>query len=297
MPRVLVIGADGYLGRNVLVALRTRPDLRVRAATRSGGGDVCLDLAGHPGHVAAVLTEEMPDVVVNCAGAVSGTEAELTAANVTGPATLVTALARVAPGIRLVHLGSAAEYGATEIGVPVTEDMPATPVSAYGRSKLAGTRLVVLGRSAGLDTVVLRVFNPIGPHSPTASLPGRVVSELVRAVATRDDIHLGPLSSVRDFVDVRDIARAVLAAVGAATLDQPILNLGSGVGTPVRSIVDELATVAGFTGSVVESSAGSDRSAAVPWQRADISAIGGALDWKPGIALRDSLVDLWASAR
>ena len=294
MRRILVIGA-GYLGRHVLTALRARPDLLVRAASRSAAER--LDITGDQDHLAAVLTDAAPDVVVNCAGAVTGTDAELTAANMTGPANLVTALARVAPGSRLVHLGSAAEYGLTEIGVPVTEDMVGEPAGAYGRSKLAGTQLVVLGRSAGLDTVVLRVFNPIGPHAPAGSLPGRVAGELARAVATHDDIHLGPLSSVRDFVDVRDIARAVLAAVDAPTLDQPVLNLGSGVGTPIRSIVDELVAIAGFEGTVLESRTGSSRSAAVPWQQADIGAIGAALDWKPGITLRESLIDLWASAR
>lgn len=300
MRRVLVIGAGGYLGRYVLDQLAAQPDLVVRTASRSatavGGNDVQLDLAADDG-LDTVLLAERPEVVVNCAGAITGTDAELTAANVTGPANLVAALVRVRPGARLIHLGSAAEYGVTEIGVPITEATAGRPVGGYGHSKLAGTQLVGLGRSFGLDTVVLRVFNPIGPHAPASSLPGRVAAELRRASTEEDDIRLGPLGSVRDFVDVRDIAEAVLAAINAPGLDRPVLNLASGVGTPIRSIVDELADIAGFTGAVLESAPGSSRSAAVAWQQADITAISTSLGWKPRVALLDSLADLWRSAR
>lgn len=299
MRRVLVIGAGGHLGRNVLDLVRAQPDLLVRTASRSapaGGLDIRLDIADESA-LAAVLNKEKPDVVVNCAGAVSGGDAELTSANVTGPANLVAAMARLRPTARLIHLGSAAEYGVTEIGVPVTEDMAGEPVGPYGHSKLAGTQLVTLGRNAGLDTLVLRVFNPIGPNAPAGSLPGRVVRELRRALTEKDDIRLGPLDAVRDFVDVRDIAEAVLASVNARNLDRPILNLASGVGTRIKSIVDELADISGFGGTVLESSAGSSRSAAVAWQQADITAISTALDWKPRVELLDSLVDLWRSTR
>lgn len=301
MRRVLVIGAGGYLGRNVLDLLRTQPDLLVRTASRSapaGGIEIRLDLAETDvARLDAILTEERPDIVVNCAGAVSGSDAELTAANVTGPANLVSALVRLRPGSRLIHLGSAAEYGVTEVGVPVTESMSGEPVGPYGHSKLAGTQLVVLGRKAGLHTLVLRVFNPIGPNAPAGSFPGRVVRELRRATEENDDIRLGPLSSVRDFVDVRDIAEAVLASVNAANLDRAILNLASGVGTRIRSIVDELVDISGFGGTVFESAAGSSRSAAVAWQQADITAISTSLGWKPRVELLDSLVDLWRSTR
>ncbi|HEX4222809.1 MAG TPA: NAD-dependent epimerase/dehydratase family protein, partial [Pseudonocardiaceae bacterium] len=271
----------------------------VRTASRSapaGGLDIRLDMADESA-LAAVLGKEMPAVVVNCAGAVGGSDAELTSSNVTGPANLVAALARLRSTARLIHLGSAAEYGVTEIGVPVTEDMAADPVGPYGHSKLVGTQLVTLGRKAGLDTLVLRVFNPIGPNAPAGSFPGRVVRELRRAIIEKDDIRMGPLDSVRDFVDVRDIAEAVLASVNAPNLDRPILNLASGIGTRIRSIVDELVDIAGFGGTVLESAAGSSRSASVAWQQADITAISTSLGWKPRVELLDSLVDLWRSTR
>jgi nucleoside-diphosphate-sugar epimerase len=295
MRRVLVIGANGFLGRHVFRLLSRQPELAAVGTSRAGSPDLArLDLIlDPPAVVGAVLAAAHPDVVVNCAGAVSGEAADLAAANVTGPAKLVGALARYAPGTRLVHLGSAAEYGLTEPRVPITETREPHPVGVYGVSKLAGTETVALARTFGLDTLVLRVFNPIGAGAPATSLPGRLLAELCRATAEHDAVHLGSLDSVRDFVDVRDIADAVLAAVQSSTVDEPVLNVASGRATPVRILVRDLVRLSGFTGPVFAIGNGSVRSADVPWQQADVSAIARELGWKPAIDLMDSLREMW----
>jgi nucleoside-diphosphate-sugar epimerase len=224
---------------------------------------------------------------------VSGSAEELAAANVVGPANLLAALATYAPRARLVHLGSAAEYGIAEPREPIAEQRRPRPTGPYGVTKLAGTELVVLARHLGLDTVVLRVFNPIGPGAPAGSLPGRVIAELRRAAVAHDAVVLGALSAVRDFVDVRDVAEAVLGVIQSSTVDQAVLNVGSGRATPVRTLVRDLVRLAGFTGLVVATGDGSARSADVPWQQADISAIGRELGWKPEIDMAVSLNDMW----
>jgi nucleoside-diphosphate-sugar epimerase len=295
MSRVLVIGANGYLGRHVFGLLDRQAELTVSGTSRSGSARwIRVDLAlDRPATLGAMLATECPDVVVNCAGAVTGSVAELVGANVTGPANLLTALAAHAPHAKLVHLGSAAEYGIAEPEEPITEQRPPHPTGWYGVTKLAGTELVRLAGNLGLDTVVLRVFNPIGPGSPAGSLPGRVVAELRRADLAHDVVRLGSLDAVRDFVDVRDIAEAVLAAVRATTVDAAVLNIGSGRAIPVSVMVRDLVRLSGFTGLVVAEGDGSARSADVRWQQADISAIGRQLGWKPEIGLADSLRDMW----
>jgi nucleoside-diphosphate-sugar epimerase len=295
MTRVLVIGANGYLGRHVFDLLDQQAELTVVGTSRSGSARrVRLDLAlDRPATIGWLLATECPDVVVNCAGAVSGGAAELAAANVVGPANLLTALATHAPRAKLVHLGSAAEYGIAEPREPIAEHRQPRPTGPYGVSKLAGTELVLLARHLGLDTVVLRVFNPIGPGAPAAGLPGRVIAELRRAGLAHDAVVLGALSAVRDFVDVRDVAEAVLAAIHASTVDVAVLNVGSGRATPVHTLVRDLVRLSGFTGLVVATGNGSARSSDVPWQQADISAIGRELGWKPEIGIADSLSDMW----
>lgn len=299
MTRVLVIGASGYLGRHVFALLDRQAGLTVSGTTRSGSArwprlDLTLD---HPAAIGRLLASEGPDVVVNCSGAVSGSPSELAGANVLGPANLLSALEECSPRTRLVHLGSAAEYGAVEPDRPIAEWHQAQPTGLYGVTKLAGTELVRLARKLGLDTLVLRVFNPIGPGAPVGSLPGRVISEVRRAEVAGDAVRLGSLSAARDFVDVRDVADAVLAAVESPSVESAVLNVGSGTATPVHVVVCGLIRLSGYTGLVVATGDGSPRSPDVPWQQADISAIGHELGWKPATSLADSLTDMWLARR
>lgn len=290
--RILVLGATGFLGRHATGQLRALPGARVLCAGRSPAADLPLDLAtGDADRLASVLRPTAPDAVVNCAGAVGGSAVELTAANALGPAVLCAALHQAAPRARLVHLGSAAEYGPADGQRPAAESGPARPLGLYGASKLAGT-LAVTG--SGLDAVVLRVFNPVGPGQPLASLPGRLAAELRRA-APDGVIRTGDLSSYRDFVDPRDVAAAVARAVTATGPLPPVLNIGSGTARRVRDLAEGLARAAGFRGTIEEDGDGSPRSAAVPWQQADVTAAARALDWTPRYPLAESLSDMWCA--
>jgi nucleoside-diphosphate-sugar epimerase len=298
----MIIGASGYLGRHVRDAARAA-GLEVTTAGRSPLPDSrvhCLvDLAtDSPAGLAATLAEQAPDVVVNCAGATGGDVGTLAAANVTGTATLVSALRRTGRSIRLVHLGSAAEYGPSEPGTSVAESDPARPAGAYGATKLAATRLVELGRLTGLAAGVLRVFNPVGPGAPDTILPGRLVGELRRAAADGSDVRLGPLDAVRDFVDARDVADAAVAAAVAPALPAAVINVGSGTGVPVRTLVRELVAISGYDGSVTERAAADGAGAGgTSWQQADIGRARRDLDWQPRRELAAALADLWEECR
>ncbi len=299
--RLLIIGASGYLGAHVQNRARAA-GMDVVTASRSGQHR--LDLADGPQRVATVIAAAAPDAVVNCAGATCGPD--LVAANLHGTHAIAEAMLRTGPG-RLVHLGSAAEYGPAE--VPVSECTAPRPASLYGVTKLAGTRLVELAAAAGLDAAVLRVFNPVGPGAPPTSLPGRLAAELRAALRHGTDVRLGSLDAVRDFVDARDVADAVIAAVSAAALPHTVVNIGAGRGVPVRSVVKELIAISGYQGPVVENTVVQNtvventvpdapgRSADVPWQQADITRAAQDLGWTPHRDLTTSLTDLWEACR
>ena len=119
----------------------------------------------------------------------------------------------------------------------MSEQAVPRPAAVYGVTKLAGTRLVELAMAAGLDGVVLRVFNPVGPGAPGSNLPGKVAAELHRALARGTDVQLGSLDAVRDFIDVRDVADAVIAAAPRPRWRTCVLNIGTGRGVPVRTMV------------------------------------------------------------
>ncbi|MDX5459470.1 dTDP-4-dehydrorhamnose reductase [Micromonospora tulbaghiae] len=132
MTRVLVTGAGGMLGRDLLAVLRTRPDLSVTVAARADldvtDAHAVRDAVG--GH----------DVVLNAAAwtDVDGAETrERDATAVNGDAVAALAHACAVSGARLVHVSTDYVFAgdATE---PYPEDAPTGPVNAYGRSKLAG---------------------------------------------------------------------------------------------------------------------------------------------------------------
>ncbi|MGW0316414.1 NAD-dependent epimerase/dehydratase family protein [Streptomyces flavidovirens] len=293
---ILVLGATGYLGGHIVERLRALPGSRVLLGGRSPAADVTVDLASdRPRGLATALARVAPDAVVNCAGATGGDAITLTEVNARGPAALCAALREAAPGTRLVHLGSAAEYGPGTPGRRVTESGATGPAGPYGATKLAGTVAVT---ASGLDAVVLRVGNPVGPGAPPTGLPGRV-AELLAAAGCDPDATLlfGDLSAYRDFVDVRDVAEAVSLAATAPGPLPPILNIGGGDAVPVRELVRTLADAAGFRGRIVEEgSGGSTRSADVSWQCSDITAAREALGWRPSRSLDTSLEALWAAA-
>ncbi|MGW2746450.1 NAD-dependent epimerase/dehydratase family protein [Streptomyces sp. NPDC001450] len=292
--RILVLGGTGYLGRHVVDRLGALTGAQVLAGGRSPAAEFRVDLAtDRPERLANTLAAAAPDAVVNCAGATGGDPVTLAEVNARGPAALCAALREAAPTARLVHLGSAAEYGPGVPDTPVTESAPACPVTPYGVTKLAGTVAVT---SAVLDGVVLRVGNPVGPGAPVASLPGRMAAQL-RATGRDPEavLRLGDLSAHRDFVDVRDLARAVALAVTTAGPLPPVLNIGGGRAVPVRELVHGLARRARFRGRLEENAGGSARSARVSWQCSDITAADRALGWRPVHGLDDALDALWAA--
>ncbi|MFJ5260277.1 NAD-dependent epimerase/dehydratase family protein [Streptomyces sp. NPDC088387] len=292
--RILVLGLTGYLGGHVAGHLRALPGVRVLGGGRSPAAEFGVDLGtACADELARTLADAAPDAVVNCAGATGGDPVTLAEVNARGPAVLCAALRKAAPAARLVHLGSAAEYGPGTPHTQVPESGPTRPLAPYGATKLAGTVAVT---TSGLDAVVLRVGNPVGAGAPAAGLPGRIAG-LLREAGTDPDaeIRLGDLSAWRDFVDARDVARACALAVSAVGPLSGVLNIGGGRATVVRDLVHGLARIAGFRGRIEEGGGGSARSGEVSWQCSDITAAQRVLGWRPSFTLDDSLAALWAA--
>jgi NDP-hexose 4-ketoreductase len=292
----LLFGASGFLGGHVRAALEQEGGVERVSWV---GRDRCDLVAASVEDLVTLLREVAPTVVVNCTGRLDGTGYQLIQANTLVTAILIDAIERAGSGTRLIRLGSAGEYGPVPFGRSVAEDDPAAPVSEYGLSHLAATRLVEFAGTAGrVDGVTLRVFNPIGPGLGGETLLGRAAVRLYEALVEGADIvTMGPLSAYRDFVDARDVARAVVRAALVPTLPARVVNVGSGWAVTAREAVRLLARAAGYTGEIREAGAPSARSATVDWIRADISRAAQALGWQPSYDLTDSVQAIWTQHR
>ena len=123
--RVLLIGANGFIGRFVADRLLADPAVQLTALGRGDDADVRFDLAsGSPGALTRFLDAVHPGVVVNCAGAIRGGARELTRHNTVAVATVCEALRRV-PWRRVPRRSSAP--GSCPGRVPPRRSQPAHP--------------------------------------------------------------------------------------------------------------------------------------------------------------------------
>ncbi|SDP01653.1 Nucleoside-diphosphate-sugar epimerase [Streptomyces sp. cf386] len=303
---VVVLGGTGYLGRHIRTAFEAAGE-RVVTVARGPAADIRADLArAGVGEIRALLGDLAPDVVVNAAGAVWRTTPEaMAAANDALVTALVEAVVGPAPGTRLVQLGTVHEYGPGVRPRATPEVTPPQPVTPYGRTKLSATQRVLAAvADQGLDAVVLRIANVSGPGAPEGSLLGSVAARLAagrRAGGGPVELRLAPLSAHRDYVDVRDVAAAVLAAADArlpAAQAGRVVNIGRGEAVAVRDLVERLVTASGVPARIVESPppTASDRTPP-EWQCLDISRARALLAWHPRYDLDASLRDQFASLR
>jgi UDP-glucose 4-epimerase len=148
---------------------------------------------------------------------------------------------------KFIFSSTAAVYGSPDSMEPCKEDGPKAPISPYGDSKYqAESSVTAFINEPGNHGTSLRFFNVVGAAAP--ELLDNSVENLVPIVLGKLEKGEAPVifgtdyptadgTCVRDYVDVRDIARAHLAAANATTALPPALNIGTGRGASVREII------------------------------------------------------------
>ncbi len=266
----LVTGGAGYIGSHV-----------VRCLQQAGLGVVVLDdfSSGHrafvpegtalvegsvvdPATVREALTLQPCEGVVHLAGfkyaGVSVARPLHTyRQNVTGIQVLLEEMG-AADVQRLVFSSSAACYGTPDVDL-VTEDLPTSPESPYGESKLISEWLIRdVAAVTPLRHTSLRYFNVVGsgwpdlydtsPHN-LFPLVLKALTEGRTPLVNGTDYPTPDGSCVRDYVHVLDVARAHVAAalsLLAGRALEPVYNLGSGEGVSVLEIMAAMARSTGI---------------------------------------------------
>lgn len=133
---------------------------------------------------------------------------------------------------RLLFPSSAAVYGRTE-KIPVSEHAPIRPTGAYGRQKWLCEQLIrAYGHAFGVRYTILRLFNAFGKGNKN------ILHHCVRAAKEGRPIEVFGIDQLRDFIFIGDVARAFRLAALSHRLDDQTINVGTGRGWKIRSVVE-----------------------------------------------------------
>ncbi len=311
--RVLVTGADGFVGRwacgelltagyEVIGAVRALPD-GPRAPSGwerrlAGVRWITMELAD-PASIEAAL-DAGPEAVLHLAAVASGAEARADpvgawTTNCLGTCELVYAVERAHLRCRFLLASTGEVYGRTATR-PSRETDPVAPCSPYAASKAAAEHAVgEVGRRTGLDVVIARSFAQTGPEQrPSFVVPALAERILGAAGRGEREIVVGNLEPVREFLDVRDVAVALRLLLERGETGA-VYNVAAGHGVRLVEVVEQLSVIIGWR-VATRSDPALRRAADIPYLVGDGSRLA-ALGWRPAFKLDDTLTGLVASLR
>ena len=266
--RLLITGGAGFIGSHVADAclaeghevlivddLSTGQRKNLPSAAQFAEGDI-----RDASFVGNTVASFRPDVVSHQAAqtsvAISAREPVLDAdINVLGTLTLLNACVANAVGQVIFASTGGAIYGEVAEGERAALDWQPRPLSPYACSKFAVEGyLVCFAAEHGLRSTVLRYANVYGPRQDphgeagvVAILSQRLIDNQSFSVFAR--VEEGDDGCVRDYVYVSDVVRANLAAINGI-LEQPMINVCTGVGTSTRELADRIVELTGSKSAI-----------------------------------------------
>jgi nucleoside-diphosphate-sugar epimerase len=301
LPKYLVTGAAGFIGRSIAAALLARGEL-VRGVDSFITGQRA-NLAGL--EAMEFIEGDLRDAEA-CRRACAGVEivfheaalasvprsvADPVSTNeccVTATLNLLVA-AREAGVRRLVYAGSSSAYGDTPV-LPKHEEMVPNPISPYAVAKLAGEHYMrAFARVYGLQTVVLRYFNVFGPYQdPTSHYSGVLAIFCRKMLAGEQPTIYGDGEQSRDFTYIDNVVRGNLlaAAAPAEKISGRMMNLATGSRTTLNQTFAILRELTGYSG---EPAYAADRAGDIRDSLADIRLARELLGYEPAVDFREGL--------
>lgn len=282
--RVLVTGSTGFIGWHLceaLVALGAEVHGLSRTASAENLVRGCQAWAVDLTDIEAVreaVSKVQPQFMFHLAGMVTARQdlnliLPMLQSNLVGTVHLLLTAAETECK-RIVIVGSSEE---------LTDEVPTSP---YAAAKAAASMYArMFYKVYGLPVVVVRPFMTYGPRQESTKL----VPYTILALLHGENPRLSSGRRVCDFVYVLDVVRGLLKASIQPGLEGQTLDLGTGIGTSVRDMVELLVELCGSTAQPVFGALPDrldERS-----QIADIDSTRWLLDWEPMWSLRDGLVE------
>jgi nucleoside-diphosphate-sugar epimerase len=253
---------------------------------------VAVDLSV-PGEASALLHARQPAITLNMAGyGVSPVQRDADLAqriNADLPAELCLACGGPGPsdgwpGLRLVHAGSALEYGVAR--GDLEESTVPLPTTLYGRTKLAGTLAVADAVRAGkLQGVIARLFTVYGPGESA----GRLLPSLLAAAGRAEPVPLTAGTQWRDFTFLDDVTEGLLRLGALAEGPPATVNLATGVLTSVREFATRAAAVIGLAPDQLQFGALPARPEEMAHEPVNVERLTAATGWTPRTGIEEGV--------
>lgn len=268
MRRVLVTGATGFVGRQVLEPLRQAGVAVFATARRDAPGVFACDLFDLS-QARALLRQTRPDTVLHTAWYVEHGRFWTAPENAEWrDASLALAHAfRDQGGARFIGIGSCAEYATAPDESPWPESRAIAPETPYGQAKAAlWAALDGMGDPRRFEAAWARLFHLFGPGEPE----GRLVPSVIAAIRQGQPARIASGTPIRDFASSWHVGRALAALVGSGGTGA--FNVGSGQGIAIRDLAGRLAAALGRP-DLLAVGALPDRPGEVPRMVADITRL------------------------
>jgi nucleoside-diphosphate-sugar epimerase len=257
MTRLLITGARGAFG----------PTMVRHFTSLSGFTVFTTDVEKHEeqGYFPCNLLDEdavrdllkgtSPDLIIHLAGTVSQDFDLAFKVNVQASRNLLNQVCDLAFRTRVLLTGSASEYGAVKPeDNPIKEIRPLAPVSVYGLTKSWQSIAMSYYVSRGVDVLMARPFNLLGPGLSESLFVGRVQKQLeLFKAGSISKIKVGPLGAVRDYVSF-DEAAIQFQAIAKFGKSGKVYHVASGIPVSMRELLLKLLGNDGLDFSVVEES-------------------------------------------
>lgn len=267
--KVLVTGADGFIGSHVVEALvAAGADVRAFCMYNSWGFRGWIDRL--PSKTVASIDVVLGDLrdAASVSEALAGCDLVLhlgaliaipysykapdsyVAVNVTG--TLNVLQAALKTGAKVVCTSTSEVYGTAQTDL-IAESHPLNAQSPYAATKIAADQLALsFHHSFGLPVSVLRPFNTYGPRQSMRAVIPTVTMQLIRGERR---LKLGALNPTRDFTFVEDTARGFLQIADCDKAVGDVINIGSGFEVSIGDTVSEIAQIFGVEVDIEEDAA------------------------------------------
>lgn len=295
--KMIVVGGAGFIGSNLTEALVARGDEVHVVDNLVGGKREHVD-PGATFHEVDIRDRDALGPIVAGADTVFHLAAlprvqysieypcETNEVNVGGFVNVLTA-AKEGGVRRVVYSASSSAYGDQEV-MPLTEDMPAHPLSPYGLQKYIGELYCrVYSEVYGLETVALRYFNVYGKNQDPEGAYALVIGKFLKQKAEGVPITItGTGEQTRDFTHVRDVVRAnMLASESGKVGKGEVMNIGAGKNCSVNRLAELIGGPVEYVPARLEPQ----------HTLADTSRAKELLGWEPTVLLEDGIRELLES--